>query len=304
VNIRVYRDVNEDGQYSQSVDKLLSGVVVSIVEGANQLAAGVTTTAGHLFSPVFAGSYTATYVLPNGYLSAGASSKAFTLAEGEHKDIYFPVRVKTAYDVGVKKSVDTLTASPGEILTYTITVNNLSNTFAGTNILVRDTLPAGLLYVGTNQNFVSYEDAGDRVFKIPSLAAGATETISFQAQVPSTLMNTTTYTNAVSILSSSPSDTNSLNDRSEVSTVVTIPKGGGGSGNEGGGGNEGSGTPTLKKDYCPNGDNSPSYYDGTCDGNEHGAPDDCAIDDANYTEEEKEAYRFACQQDISSMGNI
>jgi hypothetical protein len=60
----------------------------------------------------------------------------------------------------------------------------------------------------------------------------------------------------------------------------------------------------LKKDYCPNGDNSPSYYDGECDELEHGAADECSIDSPNYTEEEKAAYRFACEQDISAMNTI
>ena len=172
---------------------------------------------------MLAGNYDATYVLPNGYLSAGSASKLFTLAEGDHQDIYFPVEVKTPYDLQVQKTVDKLTAHPGEMLNYTLTVQNLGNTFEGKNILVRDTLPNGLVYVGSTSSYVSYEDAGDRVRRIPSLAAGAIATISFQAQVSSSITTATTLTNAVKLISGSPTDTNPLNDTADISTSITIP---------------------------------------------------------------------------------
>ncbi|GHV26151.1 hypothetical protein FACS1894176_06290 [Bacteroidia bacterium] len=110
--VRVYWDTDNNGKYQYGVDQLLSGVVVSMMEGTNQIAAGLTTAAGHLFSPMLAGSYTAQYVLPNGYLSTNNTKKSFTLTDGEQIDMYFPVQKRDAYDLSVHKSVDKLVAKP------------------------------------------------------------------------------------------------------------------------------------------------------------------------------------------------
>lgn len=94
-------------------------------------------------------------------------------------------------------------------------------------------LPVGLVFVADDGQFVSYEDAGERVFKIPALDAGTTATFTFQAKTPASLVASTTYTNGVRVISGAPLDTNPLNDTSYVTTTVTPDSGGGD--NEGGG---------------------------------------------------------------------
>ena len=66
----------------------------------------------------------------------------------------------------------------------------------------------------------------------------------------------------------------------------------------------GPGSITRSPDNCPNGDNSPSAYDGLCDGG-HAAPSDkCSIAGSKYTNEENEGYLFACERDITTMRTI
>jgi hypothetical protein len=56
------------------------------------------------------------------------------------------------------------------------------------------------------------------------LVAGATVTLTFQAKVPAALSIPTTYTNTVKVVSTSPLDTNPLNDVASVMTTVTPKK--------------------------------------------------------------------------------
>ncbi|GHV26155.1 hypothetical protein FACS1894176_06300 [Bacteroidia bacterium] len=62
------------------------------------------------------------------------------------------------------------------------------------------------------------------------MAAGATETITLQARVPAN-STTTTYTNTVNVISSSPRDDNLSNNTFSVNTnVITDGDTGGGGG--------------------------------------------------------------------------
>jgi uncharacterized repeat protein (TIGR01451 family) len=219
----VYRDTNNNGTYQAGTDQLLSGVTVSLSQAGQQLAVGLTpATAGYLFADLLAGTYQASYVVPNGYLAASATTSTFTLSEGDTKDIFFPVRKKTPYDLELRKTVDKTTAQPGDILTYTLTVNNLGNSLGGTNILIRDTLPLGLEWIGDDGSLVSYADGGARVFRLPSLAAGMTAQFTFQTKIPTTLTTSTVYTNEARVISTSPLDTNSLNDIASATTTVNL----------------------------------------------------------------------------------
>jgi hypothetical protein len=126
VSVNVYWDSNNDGTYTVGSDTLLSGVVVSLSQNNKQLFAGLTSeTQGYLFTNLLAGEYQASYELPYGYIAIASSSQAVRLNVGDTEELFFPVQKKTPYDVMVEKTVDKLTAQPGDLLTYTLTVKNL-----------------------------------------------------------------------------------------------------------------------------------------------------------------------------------
>lgn len=56
----------------------------------------------------------------------------------------------------------------------------------------------------------------------------------------------------------------------------------------------------LHKDNCPNGDNSYSYYDNTCEGG-HGAANTCPVETSSYSQELVDAFQFAYGLWITTM---
>ena len=65
----------------------------------------------------------------------------------------------------------------------------------------------------------------------------------------------------------------------------------------------------ISKDYCPDWDFSPSYYDWRCDSDEEEEifgweVEDCSIEWSTYSDEENEAYLYACRNWIIDANNI
>ncbi len=86
---------------------------------------------------------------------------------------------------GMTKSVDKSFATCSDIITYTIVVSNSGNTTA-VNVIIKDTLPNGTTFV-TNSvtiNGITQTGANPSLgVTIPSIASGATATLTFQATV-------------------------------------------------------------------------------------------------------------------------
>lgn len=57
---------------------------------------------------------------------------------------------------------------------------------------------------------------------------------------------------------------------------------------------------TLRKDDCPDWDNSDSYYDHTCEG-VHGSANSCPVENSDYSQELIDAFQFAYGQWITTM---
>ncbi|MDA1051088.1 MAG: hypothetical protein O3C40_11505 [Planctomycetota bacterium] len=86
-------------------------------------------------------------------------------------------------DLSVTKTVDIASPNVGDNVTFTVTVAN-AGPGNGTNITVRDVLPAGLTYISDTPSFGTY-DSGTGVWTVGSLASGDSETLVISASVDS-----------------------------------------------------------------------------------------------------------------------
>ncbi|MGH1468387.1 MAG: beta strand repeat-containing protein, partial [Bdellovibrionales bacterium] len=131
-----------------------------------------------------------------------------------------------AFDIAVTKSSSKATVEEGETFTYTVNVENMSSTAAGTNIVITDIVPAGLTYVGASivggtSNDDTNPDTTGLTWTIANLAAGANVDLTFQATVDSGAQATYgTISNTAGLTSSDQVDSNGANDTG--STTVTV----------------------------------------------------------------------------------
>ena len=90
-------------------------------------------------------------------------------------------------DPTITKTVDKPTASIGEVLTYTVTINNVSETSIS-NVVFSDTIPEGSTYIVASFNVdevsVTPTVTGSTLsYNIPSIDASGSKVISFQTLV-------------------------------------------------------------------------------------------------------------------------
>jgi uncharacterized repeat protein (TIGR01451 family) len=97
------------------------------------------------------------------------------------------------------KKVDKVTASPGEVLTYTIALRNLGNTdFAGVSLV--DPIPANTTYVpGSISGGALYREETDQIEWGGTVMAGASITFTFQVMLDSPLLGGTTIANVMAV---------------------------------------------------------------------------------------------------------
>ena len=114
-------------------------------------------------------------------------------------------------DLGITKSGPP-SASPGQLITYTVTVTNLGPSTA-TSVVVSDTTPAGLTFVSN-----SGACTGPYPCNIASIASGQSATITSMYSIPANY-NGASVTNTASVTSAA-SDTNGANNTSTVTTPV------------------------------------------------------------------------------------
>ncbi|MFA7274273.1 MAG: Ig-like domain-containing protein [Crocinitomicaceae bacterium] len=130
----------------------------------------------------------------------------------------------SAADLTISKSVSSTTPIVGANVTFTITVTN-NGPSSATNVVVRDTLKSGYLYVSsTAPAGMTYNTGGANIWQFtPSsaltLASGASAVFTITATVkPSGI-----YTNCANV-SSSVFDPNLTNNRACAATITPIPQ--------------------------------------------------------------------------------
>ncbi len=129
--------------------------------------------------------------------------------------------VNANVDVAVVKTDSSDPVVAGGTLTYTITVTNNGPSTA-TNVVVTDPLPTGLTFTsGTATNSGTVTNAANVVTAtIPTLASGASATITVITAVSSTATGTLTNTATVD---TTENDTVPSNDTSTQSTAIAVP---------------------------------------------------------------------------------
>ena len=129
--------------------------------------------------------------------------------------------VNGSVDVGIVKTDSSDPVVAGGTLTYTITVTNNGPSTA-TNVVVSDPLPTGLTFTsGTATNGGTVTNANNTVTAtIPTLASGASATITVVTAVSATA--TGTLTNIATVDTTEP-DTVTTNDSSTQTTAIAVP---------------------------------------------------------------------------------
>ncbi|MFQ5814205.1 MAG: kelch repeat-containing protein, partial [Anaerolineae bacterium] len=97
------------------------------------------------------------------------------------------------------KEVDKVTASPGQVLTYTIALNNPGNTdFVGVSLV--DPIPAHTTYVtGSISGGAIHDEETNRIEWSGTVTAGASITFTFQVMLDSPLLGRTTIANVAAV---------------------------------------------------------------------------------------------------------
>jgi uncharacterized repeat protein (TIGR01451 family) len=132
------------------------------------------------------------------------------------------------FDASVTQVVSDSTPEEGQTVTFTLTVLNTTADSTGTNVIIRDIVPAGFTYVGGSITGGTSRDASSPTgtgleWTIASLGPSASEDLTFQATVNAgaKASDGPTIDNTGSLFSSDQQDSNATND-SDTQTLSIL----------------------------------------------------------------------------------
>ncbi len=197
------------GQLPQGEHTLIAG-------GASQT---TTTRWGDYSSMNVDPSDDCTFWYTNEYIPSGTGDWATRIGS---------FRFPSCLDLSVSKTDSPDPITPGQSLTYTLTVAN-SGPATATGVVLTDNLPTGVTFISATPSQGTCSHSGGTVTcNVGSIANGASATVTIIA-TPNTAG---TITNSASV-TANETDTNSSNNTATTSTTVQAPASGGGGGGGG-----------------------------------------------------------------------
>ena len=170
----VWRDVNVDGIQSGGSETGMPGVVVRLYDTTSNLVATTVTSAAGIYSftNLAPGTYFLEFVAPSGFTftlrNRGSNDELDSdvdIATGRTALFYLPPGTNDLrWDAGLTEAINGLSIikvadasgclTPGDTITYTVTVQNTGNV-AQVGVAVSDLLPPGLTYVADSAQVIS-----------------------------------------------------------------------------------------------------------------------------------------------------
>ncbi|WP_316634643.1 gliding motility-associated C-terminal domain-containing protein [uncultured Flavobacterium sp.] len=120
------------------------------------------------------------------------------------------VTVATCSDLTITNTVSNLTPNFGDVVTFTVTVNNVGEG-SFINTIVSELIPSGLSLVSSNTTAGTY-DPNTHLWTIPTLNSGQSVVLTITAEV----LPNGTYTNVATIEVSTPQDVDAANNSASV----------------------------------------------------------------------------------------
>lgn len=154
----------------------------------------------------------------------GTTDQDQTEDNNDNNEVVTTVTNDCGYSYDLIKSVDKTTANLGDTLTYTLTFKNTGRQDV-TNVVIKDTLPAGVTMVGDIQTNPQTEVSGDLTkdgIKIAKVAAGKQVEITFTAKITATENELQCGDNKFTNTASSTTNEDQTEDNNDNNTVTTV----------------------------------------------------------------------------------